>query len=82
MTDGFQQVNCQVPEGWQPESWAQELRRRADCCQELKPEIARRFREWAEKIEEREKEPRFMGPFFDTAIERKHEVYEGPLVKE
>lgn len=37
--------------GWPPASWAHELRRKADRCHVLRPDIADYFRRWVRDIE-------------------------------
>jgi hypothetical protein len=39
--------------GWTPESWANELRRKASCCDQIRPDIADHYRRWAGDIEKR-----------------------------
>ncbi|MCK6486587.1 MAG: hypothetical protein HUU22_15615 [Phycisphaerae bacterium] len=39
--------------GWTPTRWAAELRRKADCCDRYRPDIAAYYRKWAEDIEAR-----------------------------
>lgn len=39
--------------GWTPAAWCKELRRKALRCEELHPETARYYREWADDIERR-----------------------------
>lgn len=42
-----------VPVGWLPSRWAEELRRKAGRCDAIRPDIAERYRAWAEDIERR-----------------------------
>lgn len=42
-----------VCEGWTPRSWAGELKRKAECCAECRPDIADHYRRWAGDIEAR-----------------------------
>lgn len=37
--------------GWTPQAWAVELKRKAECCEEHRPDIADRYRKWATDIE-------------------------------
>lgn len=39
--------------GWTPEMWADELHRKARCCEEIRPDIADYYRRWANDIEAR-----------------------------
>jgi len=39
--------------GWTPAGWAAELRRKADRCDQYRPDVAERFRAWAADIEAR-----------------------------
>ena len=40
-----------VCHGWSPTSWARELRRKAGCCDQHRPDIADYYRRWAADIE-------------------------------
>lgn len=42
-----------VCQGWCPASWAEELRRKAECCVSHRPDIADQYRNWACDIERR-----------------------------
>lgn len=39
--------------GWTPAAWAAELRRKAGCCDEYRPDVASYYRAWATDIEKR-----------------------------
>ena len=39
--------------GWTPASWAAELRRKAGCCAQYRPDIADYYCQWAADIERR-----------------------------
>lgn len=39
-----------VPPGWIAELWAEELRRKADCCRAEHPETAKRYEGWADRL--------------------------------
>lgn len=41
------------PPGWSPAAWAAYLRRRADGCREIRPDLAELYRSAAVKIHER-----------------------------
>lgn len=38
---------AKVPDGWTAPTWAAELRRKADRCQDSQPELAERYRRTA-----------------------------------
>ena len=42
-----------ISAGWTPTGWAIELRRKATCCDEYRPDIAEYYRKWAEDLERR-----------------------------
>jgi hypothetical protein len=46
-TDTGKDDPSRVPRGWTAITWAQELRRKADRCQDTHPDRARRYRETA-----------------------------------
>jgi hypothetical protein len=39
--------------GWTPRAWMIELRRKAQCCRELRPDLADYYERWAADIESR-----------------------------
>lgn len=48
-TDGLMQFG-DICAGWKPDAWATELRRKADRCDEYRPDIAAYYRSWAADI--------------------------------
>lgn len=40
-----------IPNGWTPEGWIVELRRKAACCEKLRPDLAETYRKWTDAIE-------------------------------
>jgi hypothetical protein len=43
-------LDLPIPDGWQPQAWAVELERKADCCEELHPALAADYRRQAVAI--------------------------------
>ncbi|MCG8407787.1 MAG: hypothetical protein MI923_21515 [Phycisphaerales bacterium] len=40
-----------IPKGWSKSGWIKRLRALAESCEELKPERAKAYREWADALE-------------------------------